>query len=302
MYEELSTVVLSSTSLLPTAVQPPQTKPKSVPPVAPKSTKDAPSKTKEKGTDHLKKRDDKPKPDASENGTETSGDATDASSAPPLPLLDEALVRLAKLCLNFDKPALSEWLEQTPAIASTLLGPEYFRDDARFAKLEEPIGLVGVSTVAGLPDAVEWLLDHGADPAIGASPYLATKHKGVRMTLRKYWAAYPDKYNYAAAGVPSPLTQEDLDTMLERERAKRKKEKLKKKEKTQAKVDAAKTPEQRARELRAAAAEARLLGNRCAACKKSLVGKVPFERLAYKYCSVKCVDKHRKDLNEMTPR
>lgn len=295
VYEELSSVVISPVSLLSSASQPPLSKPKPVS-SAPKPKKDTTSKPKEKGKDHLKKRDEKPKTVAST----LTDDEVDASPPPPTPL-DDALVRLAKICLDFDEAALTDVL-QAPAMAGTTLSPEYFADDVRFAKIDEPIGLVGVAAVAGRPDVVEWLMDHSVDPAVGTSPYLATKNKGVRTALRKYWAAHPDKFDYEAAGVPSPLTNEDLDAMAERDRAKRKKDKLKKKDKSQAKKEASKTPEERARETRAAAAEARLLGNRCAACKKSLVGKVPFERMDFKYCSVNCVEKHRKELNQMTRR
>lgn len=67
------------------------------------------------------------------------------------------------------------------------------------------------------------------------------------------------------------------------------------------------TPEERRRierEKRAAAAEARLglkaaSGQSvltCAFCGKALEGMVPFERLTFKYCSVACVQHHKREM------
>ena len=40
----------------------------------------------------------------------------------------------------------------------------------------------------------------------------------------------------------------------------------------------------------------------CAWCSASLVGQVPFERLAYKYCSTACVRAHRLDMETQQQR
>jgi Vms1-associating treble clef domain len=146
--------------------------------------------------------------------------------------------------------------------------------------------------------SLTWLLDNGVSPCIGASPYLSTKSKAVRNLLRRYWSMHPTKYDYAAAGIPSPMTDDDVA----REAEKRRRERMKKRDKKDQKAEATKPPEVRAREARAAAAELRFLGNRCAQCKKSLEGMVPFERLSYKYCSTDCVSKHRTALADASRR
>lgn len=291
MYEVLTTVLISPISLVQAEnrgedISQPKTRPTIVPP----NTSSSISKPKEKGTDHLKKRDDKPKPDPKLVEAELKEDE---------PPIDENLARLASHLVEGDLSALSNALSECPDLPESLFGNEYFRGDKRFENVDGPLGPVGIAAAIADSDLVEWLLNHGFDPAIGSSPYLVTKNKSVRTLLRRYWAQHPTKFDYAKAGIPAPLTDADLEAQAERERAKRKKEKHKKKEKAQAKIEAAKTPEQRARELRAAAAEARMLGNRCASCKKSLEGLVPFERLAYKYCSVECVSEHRQKLNSV---
>lgn len=285
VYELLTTAVISPTSLVKTTeaeVTVTQVKPKAATTTA--NLPDTASKPKEKGTDHLKKRDDKPKQEPK---------VTEPEPEEAEPPLDENLARLVSFCINGDRSALTDALKEFPSLHTTVFGKEYFREDKRFENCDVALGFVSMAAAISDPELVEWLLDHGFDPAAGSSPYLATKNKAVRTLLRRYWAQNPDKFDYVKAGIPAPLTDADLEAQAERDRAKRKKEKLKKKEKTQAKIEAAKSPEQRARELRAAAAEARLLGNRCASCKKSLQGLVPFERLAYKYCSIDCVDNHR---------
>lgn len=252
------------------------------------------SKPAEKGTDHLKKREDKPyqhpKPSVSDMPPEQ-----------PLlpPKIDERLLHLFSLCLKGDKESLGDAFIEDPDARNSVFEPQYFPSDERFSKVTEALGFVGVAAAMGMPELVDWLMDQGVDPCLGASPYLATKGKATRNALRRYWAQHPEKYDYAKAGFPSPLADTDVEAQAEKERAKRKKEKQKKKDKAQEKIEASKTPEQRARELRAAAAEARLLGNRCAGCRKPLEGLVPFERLSFKYCSIDCLNKHRQLLNSM---
>jgi HD-GYP domain-containing protein (c-di-GMP phosphodiesterase class II) len=142
-------------------------------------------------------------------------------------------------------------------------------------------------------------------------------------------AEYPDKWDYKLANVPGPLTAEMEARQKEKEREKRNKEKERKKAAAEAqkaqkaleeppqptvaetakrlgRVNISKTemqtigmtPEQRARldrEKRALAAEARMKSqkNQCSACGSSLVGKQPFEKSVYKYCSMTCLQTQR---------
>ena len=291
VYEELSSVRISSTSLAAT-VEAKKLLEKAKPaPVlkAPKQVSTPVDKgPKEKGTDHLKKREE------SEKNVAKISEETEKRE--DLPVIDPETARLFSLCSEGARQELVDALSSDDAIKLIVFERHYFPSDARFEKVEGALGLIGVCAVCGHADVVEALLDHGVSPAIGASPYVSAKPKVVRLVLRTYWGRHPSKYDYAAAGIPGPLTEAEVEEMAERERAKRRKDREKKKDKAREK---AKTPEQRARELRAAAAEARFLGNKCASCKKSLQGLTPFSRLAYKYCSTDCVNKHKQVLNSM---
>lgn len=244
-----------------------------------------------KGTDHLKKREDKEK--ASKVPLETKEEEETRAE------IDDELKEVLEACIDGNKERLSTILTRKKELREALFERHYFADDARFEKQDAALGLVGVAAVCGNTELLTWLLDVGVSPAIGGSPYVANKSKGVRTALRMYWGKNPTKYDYAGAGIPSPLTDKEVEEIGEKERAKRRKEREKKKEKAKERAEAAKPPEQRARELRAAAAEARMLGNRCAGCRRSLEGMTPFARLAYKYCSTDCVNKHRQTLNNL---
>lgn len=290
VYAELSTVRVSAVSLVESQdVKPeePEEKPKASAPEKLLEPKE-PKKPAVKGTAHLKKRVEEEKKLKPEEKVEE-----------PEPEVDDELAALLKLVIANEQDGVLQQVRGNPQVSTTLFDRHYFRDDKRFEKLEEGIGLVGVAAVCGHQNLVEKLLDAGVSPTTGASPYVMGKTKAMRMFLRKYWGANPDLYDYAAAGIPSPLSEAELKEIAEREKVRRKREREKKKEKAREKVEAAKPPEQRARELRAAAAESRRLGNRCASCKKSLAGATSFERLAYKYCSTACVSQHRQVLEKM---
>ena len=42
----------------------------------------------------------------------------------------------------------------------------------------------------------------------GQVPYVATKDRQVRNEFRKFRAQFPERYDYEAAGVPAPLSEE----------------------------------------------------------------------------------------------
>lgn len=295
VYEELSSVVISSVSLVETAaVQAKAQEVKAKANVIPVKSVHV-QKSSVKGTDHLKKRDDNREKEQQKAAEQVTVEEIEAPE--PIELKAE-LVELLDDCIRGDKLKLSKVLEERPDVAKVKWGKEYL-SDARFQRVDTEIGLVGVAAACGNSEMVEWLLDADVSPNIGTAPYLITKNKGVRICMRMYWGKHADKFDYKAAGVPGPLSAEELDAMNEREREKRRKEREKKKEKAKEKVEEAKPPAQRAREMRAAAAEARMLGNRCAGCRVSLDGILAFERLTFKYCSTKCVSKHRAELNRM---
>lgn len=297
VYEELTTIRVSPASLVKFVVAKETTHGKTKESTrASKGTILASSKKPDvKGTDHLKKRDDKEKRRA--KNIESQSEKT-AEPEPKLEV-DEKLVEMLNLVKEGKKELVLEALRANESLSTVLFEPHYLVSDKRFEKVEEGVGLIGVAAAYGHGELVEHLLDNGVSPAVGLSPYGVTKAKAMRVLLRKYWGAHPDKYDYLAAGIPSPLNDAELQEMAEREKMRRRRDREKKKEKAREKAEAAKPPEVKARELRAAAAEARMLGNRCAWCKKNLEGVVPFERLAFKYCSTECVSRHRQVLSRM---
>ncbi|CAB3374684.1 Hypothetical predicted protein [Cloeon dipterum] len=88
----------------------------------------------------------------------------------------------------------------------------------------------------GLLDRVRLLLECGLDPSVpnkeGKVPYRVAKDNDTRKIFRRFQADFPEKYNYAKAHVPGPLTDEielrENEMQAEIKKAKRnaKKEKL----------------------------------------------------------------------------
>lgn len=66
--------------------------------------------------------------------------------------------------------------------------------------------------VQGSSEVLKLLLDAGADPTIGnyrgLPPYALAGDKACRDVFRRSMAANPDRFDWAAAQVPSPLTDE----------------------------------------------------------------------------------------------
>ncbi|XP_033762728.1 LOW QUALITY PROTEIN: ankyrin repeat and zinc finger domain-containing protein 1-like [Pecten maximus] len=193
------------------------------------------------------------------------------------------------------------------------------------AILNEPIGdqlttLLHVAAKEGHKKVIKALLESGADPAIkdkfGKTPYTSTSNKETRNEFRRFMAKFPLKYDYEAAQVPSPLTEE-METERRQKEAERKKiqkkakqEKMKEKH---AEEEVMKKEEREKvrflslsdREKRALAAEKRLVKqtvaegvttpvlSRCFQCGRDMTGKVPFEYCDYKFCTTKCLKEHR---------
>ena len=298
VYEELSTITFSPFSVFLDESPPDSNKEKKQSVVTnkqPTSEKEDKNKIATKGTDHLKKRE----PEASKVVKPTD---EESSSSVKTEEKDPNLETLFEACLNGDEESLLKAIEED-GMSDIIFSPIYFPTDSKhFKNAKTGLGLVGVAAVSEQIKLMEWLMDKGVSPTTGASPYIASKSKHVRNTLRQYWAKTPDKYDYAKAEIPGPLTETELQAQQEKEREKRRKEREKKKEKARQKAEDAKPQSQKDRELRAAAAEARFLGNRCASCKKRLEGLTPFSRLAYKYCSTACVTSHREQLERLNTR
>lgn len=215
------------------------------------------------------------------------------------------------------------------------------------------------------------LLEQESNPCIkddkGQTPYVLAADKETRNVFRRFMAANPNKWDWHAANVPSPLTEEMEVSQAAKQAEKDAKRKAKAKEmkklrKSKQKAQAQSTSLEVAsvavcygqnavsellekgkalpnmqshafqedlkkvqameREKRAAAAEKRMLassknsgnvatavssnvGSRdmssdihCSCCAASLVGKVPFHRYNYKYCSASCMHHHREMLED----
>jgi len=187
--------------------------------------------------------------------------------------------------------------------------------------------LLHVASRSSRTDIVSMLLESGADPALkddkGRPPFVVASSKETRNEFRRYMASHPDRYDYVTAQIPSALTPEMENEREKRnaERKKAQKKAQKQRVKEQKALERRKEEEEKEkkalqalsdREKRALAAERRFAQQRaakqaginscCAWCSASLVGQVPFERLAYKYCSTTCVRAHRLDMETQQQR
>ncbi|GAQ84657.1 hypothetical protein KFL_001990100 [Klebsormidium nitens] len=102
-----------------------------------------------------------------------------------------------------------------------------------------------VASEAGDEERIQELLEGGADPCVrderGRTPYMAAKEKGVRNVFRRFMAAFPDRWDYTLAAIPSPLTedQEAAQEAKRAEKAAKRKEVLKERKKEKRAQDAA---------------------------------------------------------------
>lgn len=188
-------------------------------------------------------------------------------------------------------------------------------------------------------DAVKLLLDNGADPALpnerGQVPFSVSSDKDARNAFRRFMAEYPDKWDYTAANVPSPLTAEMEEKQAAKAKADKKRAKEAKKRREKAEKDAQRKAEEAkaaaeaekaaaaaakrerdAREKRekamtpreraAAAALARHgaaggpkavdpSGRKCDFCGQPMPLKGGFEKLNFVYCQALCMREHKPD-------
>lgn len=303
-YEELMIAVTSPTSSLQLEVLKKDSVPSSKTNEASSSASAAkvrkPEVPKEKGTSHLKKREDKPD-DASDTSSKVP--VVEAPPVPPPPPVHANLLKVVLACVEGEIACLSTVLsgDEPDVPKDIVFHCGYFEGISALSNVgDTSLGLVGVASVAGCVPAVTWLVEAGAPLSVGASPYLTTKSKAARTALRRCWTAVVDdaaavsRLGFEAAAVPGPLTAADDAAAAE----KRKKERAKKKKRKETKEEESLPPEVRARQARAAAAEKRAgLGvSACAQCRKSLAGIVPFEKLEFKYCSTACVAKRRENI------
>ena len=145
-------------------------------------------------------------------------------------------------------------------------------------------------------------------------PYSFCPDKETKNSFRRFQAANPDKFDYAAAQIPieKPLTPEEEARQAAKKNEKKKAQKAAKKEKEKAlkAVEEEKKKEEAEktrflnlsdREKRALAAEKRILASagslqtsqRCFQCAADISGLVPFTYLDNRFCKPACVKEHR---------
>lgn len=157
-------------------------------------------------------------------------------------------------------------------------------------------------------EMLEYLLENEANPCLKnrnqQTPYTCTENKMVRSLFKKFAKEHPEKYNYNKAQIPlSTLTDEET---AERKKAQRKVKREKEREKRKENLLKQKEEEQAERFLKlsdreklALAAERRILNaqgkviSRCFLCGSDMAGKVPFEYLENKFCTIECLKSHR---------
>ncbi|KAL1494415.1 hypothetical protein ABEB36_010017 [Hypothenemus hampei] len=157
-------------------------------------------------------------------------------------------------------------------------------------------------------DLLKYLLDNEADPCLKnknlQTPYSCSASKVSRDVFKQFAKENSEKYNYNKAQIPiNALTDEEL---AEKKRAQKKIKKEKEKEKKRENHIKQKEREQidrflhlSDREKRALAAERRILNSqgkvvsRCFLCGSDMAGKVPFEYLENRFCTIDCLKSHR---------
>ncbi|KAL0838625.1 hypothetical protein ABMA28_016709 [Loxostege sticticalis] len=146
------------------------------------------------------------------------------------------------------------------------------------------------AAIAAKPDMVTQILNAGGDPCIRnhqlQTPYAATPHSDTRIAFRLFQGQHPDKYNYAKAHIPGPVTPEMLEQEKEKKaqqkRAKRQREKEKQVEKIKTNKFLQMTDAQKVKTDE----------QRCFLCGSALP-KTPFEYDSYKFCTIRCLQNHR---------
>nr|XP_022906553.1 ankyrin repeat and zinc finger domain-containing protein 1-like [Onthophagus taurus] len=136
------------------------------------------------------------------------------------------------------------------------------------------------------------------------TPYTCTKDKNVREFFKKYAAQNPDKFNYNKANIPTNTLT--LEQIAEKKRVQRKSKKDKEKEKRKEQFIQKQEQDEKNRflklsdrEKRALAAERRIINQsgivitRCFLCASDMSGKVPFEYMGNRFCTIDCLKAHR---------
>lgn len=140
------------------------------------------------------------------------------TSRPTLTEVKRVLARLAAIepldaaALATRAPTAASKAPQEPTVEAAAVAPKQ-RGDAHLKPPKPEVAAPPLHRAAAAGNAalVRQLLDSGADPTVvdaGRVAYEAASSKAVRDEMRRYMAAHPDAWDYAAARVPSALTSE----------------------------------------------------------------------------------------------
>jgi len=204
----------------------------------------AATETKEKGTAHLKQR---PNREPAKERRERQAEEEEAE----IVAVDPKLEGLFRSCCEGEVEEVLKSFEDLSVNIQFPTGCRYHGDNV----IVEGEGLTPLAVAASLDrtDLVKALLERGGDP-VACSPYTLAEAKDTKDAFRRFWADNPDKWDYAAGKIPSPLTAE-----MESERASKAKDKKKRAKQRQKE----KAKEKKAEEEAAAAAAERKAAWEC---------------------------------------
>ncbi|CAM9292672.1 unnamed protein product [Ectocarpus sp. 13 AM-2016] len=171
-----------------------------------------------------------------------------------------------------------------------------------FERLMTPLH---VAAAGGHVAVLGMLLERGASPLAedvrGRVPYLLAPNKDTRDAFRRARAGQPERWDWDAARVPEPLTEEleqrKKEKLKEKEKEKKRRAKLRKKvEKSKAEEEARQKKEKEDAEAEDRRKRGLAAAGHCDACGKALVAKKAFSRFEFRYCSTDCANLHKRKL------
>ncbi|CAM9482486.1 unnamed protein product [Ectocarpus sp. 6 AP-2014] len=171
-----------------------------------------------------------------------------------------------------------------------------------FERLMTPLH---VAAAGGHVAVLGVLLERGASPLAedvrGRVPYLLAPNKDTRDAFRRARAGQPERWDWDAARVPEPLTEEleqrKKEKLKEKEKEKKRRAKLRKKaEKSKAEEEARQKKEKEDAEAEDRRKRGLAAAGHCDACGKALVAKKAFSRFEFRYCSTDCANLHKRKL------
>jgi hypothetical protein len=169
---------------------------------------------------------------------------------------------------------------------------------------ENGFTLLHLSSKLGHGECVWLLLLAGSDPSRNdlthksMVAYDLAANKSTRDQFRRFMNDYPDRYDYVAAKITSPLSAEKMNEKSEKEKERKKQQRNKKKQKDaelKAKQKEKEEEMKQKNQFLKSSEETKSNQNRCWTCAKDLTNLVPFNYYDYKFCSTICLRNHRVD-------